>query len=117
MPQNLYCWRCDRELPMLDEDEWARLDPLLIASIENIQRYRHRHDVALSEVPIPEMYWAASEMFSKLTGVRDIAPEALWHHRLSLYGPPCAHCGKPLRTPRARLCAACGRLRDTPTVG
>jgi hypothetical protein len=23
-------------------------------------------------------------------------------------GPPCARCGTPLRTPRAKLCAACG---------
>jgi len=47
----------------------------------------------------------------KLTGVPDVAPEALWHHRISLYGPPCEACGKPLRTPQAKLCAACGHPR------
>lgn len=114
MPRTLYCWRCDMDLPMLDEDEWARLAPLLDGAIGNIQRYRQQHHVGLDAVPIPEMYWAASEMFAKLTGATDIAPEALWHHRLSLYGPPCAACGKPLRTPQARLCAACGHPRPVP---
>ena len=55
MPQNLYCWRCDRVLPMLDEEEWERMMPLLVGSIENIQRYRQRHDVGLDQVPIPDM--------------------------------------------------------------
>jgi hypothetical protein len=114
MPQDLYCWRCDRVLPMLDEAEWARLAPLLDGAIENIQRYRKQHGVALSAVPIPRMYWAASEMYLSLTGCMPPDPEALWHHRLSDYGPPCTHCGKPLRTPRAKLCAACGRDRDPP---
>lgn len=115
MPRTLYCWRCDMELPMLDESEWARLGPLLDASIQNIQRYRRQHHAALSDVPISEMYWAASEMFEKLTGIAIPSAEALWHHRLSLYGPPCAACGKPLRTPRAKLCAACGHPRPLPS--
>jgi hypothetical protein len=114
MPQHLYCWRCDRGLPMLDEDEWAHLAPLLHGAIENIQRYRQQHGVALSLVPIPQMYWAVSEMHALLCGEPPVDPVALWHHRLSDYGPPCTHCGKPLRTPRAKLCAACGRDRAPP---
>lgn len=114
MPRTVYCWRCAMDLPMLDEDEWAKFEPLLDGAIGNIQRYRHRHDVGLDAVPIPAMYWAASEMFAKLTGVTDIAPQALWHHRLSLYGPPCEACGKPLRTPQAKRCAACGHPRAAP---
>lgn len=116
MSRSLYCWRCDMDIPMLDEDEWAKLAPLLDAAIENIKRYRLRHEAALGDVPIPEMYWAASEMYSKLTGVDVISPDALWRHRLSLYGPPCVACGKPLRTPQAKLCAACGHPRPLPAA-
>ncbi|HEX8430379.1 MAG TPA: hypothetical protein VF625_03795 [Longimicrobium sp.] len=48
---------------------------------------------------------AGYEMF---TGVRETNVNAIPHHVASLYGPPCPACGKPLRTPKARLCAACG---------
>lgn len=114
MSQNLYCWRCDRVLPMLDEEEWERMMPLLVGSIENIQRYRRRHDVGLEQVPIPEMYWAAAALFREMTGIADIDPVALWHHRRAELGPECTHCGKPLRTPRAKLCAGCGKSRASP---
>lgn len=116
MPQNLYCWRCDRELPMLDEDEWAQLEPLLANPIDRIKSYREVHGVGLGEAH-EHAFDEALAFYNTLTGFNETNGLALWHHRLSLYGPPCAHCGKPLRTPRARLCAACGRLRDTPTVG
>lgn len=112
MAQDIYCWRCDRMLPMLDEAEWERMMPLLVASIENIQRYRQKHGVGLEQVPISEMYWAASALFQAMTGVADIDPQALWHHRRAELGPECNHCGYPLRTPRAKLCAACGKPRD-----
>jgi hypothetical protein len=111
MAQPLYCWRCEMVLPMLDEEEWARLEPLLVASIESIQRYRRQHGVSLDDVPIPKMYWSALSMFQKITGVAEIKPQALWHHRRSNLGADCIHCGKPLRTPQANLCAACGEPR------
>jgi hypothetical protein len=44
----------------------------------------------------------------ELTGFAETNPNAVWHHVVGMYGAPCSSCGKPLRTPRARMCAACG---------
>lgn len=114
MPQNLYCWRCGMVLPMLEEAEWAQMQPLLFASLHNIKCYREQTGIPLGETPMEAMYWPALGLYHALTGLEEVNPTALWHHRLSLYGPPCTHCGKPLRTPRAKLCAACGRDRGPP---
>ena len=45
--------------------------------------------------------------YERITGFRETNPNAIHHHVVSMYGPPCTACGKPLRTPRARFCAAC----------
>jgi len=48
-----------------------------------------------------------------LTGfkVEDDEYNAIMHHQISQYGPPCENCGKPYRTPLASFCAACGHKR------
>jgi len=53
------------------------------------------------------MFSAGLDEFERVTGFRETNPNAIWHHKVSLYGPPCDRCGKPLRTPRAKLCGAC----------
>ena len=50
----------------------------------------------------------ALDLYERLTGFRETNINAIWHHRLSICGPPCGWCGKPLRTPKAKFCAACG---------
>lgn len=35
-----YCWRADKELPMLGEAEWEQLSPLLTDTIKKIKAYR-----------------------------------------------------------------------------
>lgn len=118
MARILYYWRCDRELPMLDEDEWAVMQPLLGRTISDFQDERTKTGIGLSEAQATGVFGRrALALYRESTGFEETNVNALWHHRLSLYGPPCVHCGKPLRTPRARLCAACGRPRDTPAAG
>ena len=48
------------------------------------------------------------EMYRLLTGFEETNPNAVFHHIVELYGPPCPQCHKPLRTAEARFCAACG---------
>lgn len=45
--------------------------------------------------------------YERITGAHETNPNAIFHHKVSMYGPPCAYCGKPLRTPQAKVCAAC----------
>jgi hypothetical protein len=94
MSKLLYCWRCQMEIPMLEDHEaeyvlapmqedWADFDRI---RKESLERYR------------------------EVTGFNESNINAVWHHRISLYGRPCSSCGKPLRTPRSKLCAACGTM-------
>jgi hypothetical protein len=92
---------------MLDEEEWARVEPLLRESIQDVQRYRAQHGVTLPEALAVAHGASALAYYEELTGVRETNVNALWHHRRSEFGPPCTACGKPLRTPRAKVCAAC----------
>ncbi len=90
----VYCWRCRMEIPMLDEAEFAGVAALL--------REGHTSN---------PFGLAALAEYERITGLAETNPASLWHHRIALYGPPCTECGKPLRTPEAKLCAACGEKR------
>jgi hypothetical protein len=48
------------------------------------------------------------ERYRSITGFNETNINAVYHHRLSLYGKPCPACGKPFRTPQAKYCASCG---------
>ena len=96
---------------MLDEQEWLAMEPALTQSLQDIQQYRKDHGVGLPEAKQHGYGLAALRLYRELTGFHETNPDAIWHHRLSLYGPPCKVCGKPLRTSQAKLCAACGAVR------
>jgi hypothetical protein len=52
------------------------------------------------------------DYYFQVTGEVEIEPNAVMHHQIELYGPPCEKCGKPYRTPKATFCAACGHRRS-----
>ncbi|AXX99693.1 hypothetical protein BAR1_04680 [Profundibacter amoris] len=77
---------------MLTDQEWDDLS-VIIRDKEGL--YSDRNTKFLAE-------------YEKITGYRETNSNAIFHHIASQYGPPCAACNKPLRTPRATFCAACG---------
>jgi hypothetical protein len=87
----LWCWRCKKEVAMLDDVEFERVR-------SRIHIEQHTRDEIFSD-------WLVE--YERITGVRETNPNAVWHHVLSKHGAPCGRCGKPLRTPRAKLCGSC----------
>ena len=92
MAKMTFCWRCKMEMPMLEEHEWRQIYPLLRQMFV---------DDGL----------AARGLYQLLTDYDETNVNAIWHHRIAQYGPPCEACGKPYRTPQAKYCAACGHVR------
>jgi hypothetical protein len=95
------------DIPMLTEDEWERVAPHLANAVAQIKQYRDEHQCSLSEAHAKGFGQQALAAYEQITGFKETNPNALFHHRLSIYGPPCHACGKPLRTPQARYCAMC----------
>ena len=105
---------------MLTEAEWARVAPLLANPVQQIKQYRQDHGCSLAEAQL-QFGQDALALYEAMTGFRGSTVSALFHHRLSLFGPPCHACGLPLRTAQANWCAACGAARApdaaTPDAG
>jgi hypothetical protein len=94
-------------IPMLTDDEWREVAPLLEMDTERIKDCREQQQVGLREA-MDALQFEACEKFFEVTGFRETNPNSIWHHRLSAYGPECPDCGHLLRTPRASFCANCG---------
>jgi hypothetical protein len=109
MPTTHYCWRCQIDVPMLDEAEWAQVHPRLAGTIDRIKQYRRDTGSLLADAKAQDLGKDARDKYFELTGVPESNENAIWHHRLSLFGPPCVHCGKLLRSKSARVCAECWR--------
>ena len=96
------------ELPMLDDEEYLELHLLIVECMKPTQEFRVKHGLPLENLGLDERFQPALDLYERLTGYRETNARALGHHRISLYGPPCEECGRPLRTPNARGCINCG---------
>ena len=106
----MHCWRCGMDVPMLDEQEFAVIEALYFRALRSINDRAHDHP-ADGDFML-EQYRPVLETHHQMTGWdKPIDPHSILHHRIQMYGPPCSSCGKPLRTPRAKYCAACGSDR------
>lgn len=85
----LWCWRCRMEVPMLDEEEYQKANLLYSVGIRN-------NKVSLNN--IEERFKELLDYYFEVTGFEETVPNAIMHHRIEQYGPPCENCGKPYRT-------------------
>lgn len=108
----LWCWRCKTEMPMLDEQEYAEILALYSAGMQSVKDYRTKTSAALEDIAIAESFAPLLARYKEITGFTETNRYAVMHHRLSLYGPPCSKCGRPLRTPKAKLCGSCMAPRN-----
>lgn len=109
--KRLWCWRCKADMPMLDEDEFAEIGAVLARPVSGVKSARETHNTFLDESPVDRILAPAREKYEELTGMAECHQNAICHHRISLYGPPCESCGKVLRTPTASKCWECGAER------
>ncbi len=101
----LWCWRCQMEIPMLDKGEFVIASSLyskVFKSFKETGKLNPDREIAFKEL---------LDYYYKVTGFKETNYNAIMHHCISMYGPPCEKCGKPYRTPKAKLCAACGNKR------
>jgi hypothetical protein len=105
--QILWCWRCKAEVPILSEDEFASIGRLYVECMAATKEFCQRWNLPLADANTDQLFRPVRQRYEQLTGTVNCHENAIMHHRISLYGPQCKSCGKPLRTPRARMCGNC----------
>jgi len=92
---------------MLDEQGYLEIAALYRTCAESLKHYREAAEASLKNTPLNEIFAPMLNRYEVLTGYKETNHNAIRHHRLSLYGPPYHLCGRPLRTPKAKLCGSC----------
>jgi len=94
-------------MPMLDEEEYAEVLRLYGEGMHATKAFWQDWGIPLDTMSRELRMRPLLLRYEQMTGFKETEPNAVMHHRLSMYGPPCRRCGKPLRTPQAKLCGAC----------
>ena len=87
------------DVPMLDKEEHAIASKLYAKGFRVLTKDRQ------------ERFKELLDYYNNLTGFGETEPNAIMHHSLEQIGPDCENCGKPYRTPKAKLCVSCGNKR------
>jgi hypothetical protein len=93
---------------MLDEQEFASIQEAHQAAAQEVKHARVRENRPLTKADEAAISSAVTARYSALTGISNADHREILRHRLSRLGPPCARCGKELRSPRAKECLECG---------
>jgi hypothetical protein len=124
----LWCWRCKKNVAMLDEEEYKYLTQLWWKARkfkreinepifdENRKVLGYRKATSDEKAILIQLSEEINNEFERITGDKSniqIAPKGCQtHHLISRYGPSCEKCGKILRTSKARKCFECGHVKD-----
>ena len=92
---------------MLDESEYSIASGLYRDGMRATKEFREKWGIPLKDASMEERFRPLLTWYEELTGFHETNNNAIMHHRLALYGPPCQRCRKPLRSPQAKLCGAC----------
>jgi hypothetical protein len=71
--KTLWCWRCKAEVPMLDDDEYRQVMAL--------------RPMGKSVGSLQTMFAPMLAEYERITGLSETNPNAVFHHRVSDYGP------------------------------
>ena len=74
--KTMWCWRCRADVPMLDEDEYRQVISLRGTGA----------DGTLEE----KIFGPVLKEYERITGFSEKNPNAIFHHRISDFGAPCA---------------------------
>jgi hypothetical protein len=105
---------------MLSDEEFAQVAKHSDTFIEELRGQRTASGLDLAGLFATGWLPKILEEYKQLTGIHETNVNAIWHHLASIYGPPCVHCGKVLRTPEATFCFVCHRNQfepDAPRLG
>ena len=105
--KKLYSYHEQKEVIMLNEDEWKIVDPEKYYSMRQIQQYRGETGCSLKEAK-GNFETHIQKTYFELTGIKEPNYELIYKRRISDYGPICKICSRPYRTNKASFCAECG---------
>jgi len=94
---------------MLDEREYE-----IVVTDQMKNAIRELAPLGLVEKVQPRTLELMSAEYERLTGFRIADPWHIFRHTCFQPRPLCKKCGKPLRTPRAKLCGSCMAPVDSP---
>ena len=107
MPIIRYSYRLKREVAMLSDEEYLPVQQALWERLAAVKEYRVEHRASI-EVAQRNVHPVSIAYYERLTGQRLVSVNDLYHVQNSRFGSDCSSCQKPLRTPRAKMCAECG---------
>jgi len=102
-----WCWRCQLELPMLTDEEFAEVSALRVECMSFSEEIQKKYGLN-KKGGIDERFKPALDKYFEITGFKETNINAVVHHVISQFGPDCKKCNKPLRSPDAAKCVECG---------